>query len=325
MRKLFWCGLAAGVLAFGSLFTATYYAYREPDSVVGHCITTAANASVAVQPVTELASMVAQASRLARNTQETAGVAGCNEECIPEDPKPIAPEPVTIAVVEKPAHDVEPEAAPIVIHEDDPLPEANEEQAVPATIEITGLPNSPDNVCPMVMPYCTDDDEQSAVKRVMPYAEDDGVKPAAAIEESEDNAFKEWMKLIEGSDQSEKDGAAEELPAPKEEPSAEELPVPKEEPSAEPKCQEDSRIHEHYSGCPSMTCPYTGKSYPSHAPSMKRGKEESSEEPALHHRVRKHPGKGCKGEDDCPHPEGVDTMEYRPSDGGLNEYGPGPM
>jgi hypothetical protein len=182
---------------------------------------------------------------------------------------------------------------------------------------MVGLPNGaevPDAVCPMVMPYCTDDEEQAAAKRVMPYAEDDGVKPATAIEESEDNAFKAWMKLIEGSDQAEKDGPAEVLPA------------PTEEPSTEPKCQEDSRIHEHYSGCPSMTCPYTGKSYPSHAPSTKKsGKEESSEEPALPGRIRKHSGKGRKSEDSRPHTEGVDTMEYRPSDGGLNEYGPGPL
>src|SRR5215472_14397401 len=67
MRKLFWCGSAAGVLALGSLFTATYYAYCEPDSFVSRCITTAANASLAVQPVTGLASMVAQASHFAMN------------------------------------------------------------------------------------------------------------------------------------------------------------------------------------------------------------------------------------------------------------------
>jgi hypothetical protein len=312
MRKLFWCGSAAGVLALGSLFTATYYAYCEPDSVVGRCITTAANASLAVQPVTGLASMVAQASHLAMNPQETAGVAGCDEECIPEDPQPVATESVEIAVVEKPARDGEPEAAPIVIHEDDPLPPAEQSQAVPATIEIAGLPNGPDNVCPMVMPYCIDDEEQSAVKRIMPYAEDDGVKPAAATEKSEDDAFKAWTKLIEGSDQAGKDAPAEELPAPKEG-----LPT-------EQKCQEDSRIHEHYSGCPSTTCPHTGKSHPSRARTTKSGKEESSEETEHHSRLWKHLGEGRKGGNSGPNTEGVDTMEYRPSDGRL-EYGSGPM
>jgi hypothetical protein len=311
MRKLFWCGSAAGVLALGSLFGAAYFAYCEPDSVIGNCIATAANTSIAMQPVTGLVTMVAQVSRHAMDSEETAGRAGSHEECIPADPQPIAPEAVAIC----PDQNKEPEAAPIVIHEDDPMPPENEGQAVPATIEIVGLPNGgdvPDNVCPMVMPYCADD-EQPAVKPVMPYAEDEAKKPVAAAEESEDKAFKEWMKLFEGSGKDGKDSTAEELPA------------PKEEASDESKCQEDSRIHEHYSGCPSMTCPYTGKSYPSCAPSTKPGKEESSEVPTPKTHGKKHSDKGGKSEDGIRRTEGLDTMEYRSSDGGLDEFGPGPM
>jgi hypothetical protein len=310
MRKLFWCCSAAGVLALGSLFAAAYYAYCEPDSAVGLCITTAANASVAVQPVSGLVSMVARASYHVINPQETA--AASNEECIPEDPKPVAAEPVEIVRVEKRGLDVEPEAPPIVIPEEDPMPQEHEEWIVPATIEISDLPNGPDSVCPMVMPYCSDGDEQAASKPVMPSTEDDDKKPATASEDSEDGEFKAWMKLFEGTDQAgkKKDGPAEELPP------------PTEEPSAEPKCQEDSHIHEQYPGCPCTTCPYTGKSYPSCAPAKKSGKEESSEEPVHHHRSLKRSG---KDEDIRPRTEGVDTMEYRPSDGGLNEYGRGPL
>ncbi|HEY7153926.1 MAG TPA: hypothetical protein VH575_08185 [Gemmataceae bacterium] len=311
MRKLFWCCSAAGVLALGSLFTAAYYAYREPDSVVGLCITTTTNASVAVQPVSGLISMVARASHHLINPRETASVAGPNDECVPEDPKPVAAEPVEIVRVETRGWDVETEAPPIIIPEDDPMPPEHEQWIVPATIELSGLSNGADIVCPMVMPYCSDGDEQAANKPVMPYTEDDDKKPATASEDSEDSEFKEWSKFFEGADQADekKDGPAEELPS------------PTEEPSAEPKCQEDSHIHEHYPGCPCTTCPYTGKSYPC-TPAKKSGKEESSEEPVHHHRSLKHSG---KDEDILPHPAGVDTMEYRPSDGALNEYGRGPL
>jgi hypothetical protein len=313
MRKLLWCCSAAGVLALGGMFSATYYGYCYPDSTVGRCITTAATASIAMQPVSSLASMMARASHLAMNPHETAAAVGGNEECIPEDPQPVAPEEIEPRIAQEAGNDFQAEGAPIVIHEDEPLPQDVEPQ-VPATVDITGLkngPDGPDNVCPLVMPYCTDDDEQPAVKPVMPFAEEDEQKPAAT-EESEDKGFKEWMKLFEGSGQENKSSPAEVLP------------LPQEEPQSEPKCQEDVHLHEHYSGCPRTTCPYTGKSYPSCPPATKSGKEESSEEPPLPHRVKKHSLKE-KSKDSCPHTEGVDTMEYRPSDGGLNEYGPGPL
>lgn len=314
MRKLFWGCSAASVLALGGMFSATYYGYCYPDSTVGRCLTAAASASVALQPVSSLASMVARASHHAMNPQETAAVAGGDEECIPEDPQPIAPEANEAGVAQVAGIDIGANGDPIVIREDEPLTQDVEPQA-PATIDIGGLQNGsdvPDNVCPLVMPYCTDDDEQPAAKPVMPLAEDDA-KPAAG-EESEDKGFKEWMKLFAGSDKESKSSPVEELPA------------PQEEPQSEPKCQEDIHIHEHYSGCPhTTTCPYTGKSYPSCPPATKTGKEESSEEPVIHHRVKKHSLKGEKSKNGCPHTEGVDTMEYRPSDGGLNEYGRGPL
>jgi hypothetical protein len=313
MRKLLWCCSAAGLLAVGGMFSATYYGYCNPDSTVGRCLTTAASTSLAMQPVSSLAAMAARAGQHAVNPQETAAAVGGNEECIPEDPQPVAEKEIEILAAQEQGSDVQPEAAPIVIHDEEPL-QPDEQPQVPATADISGLhngPDVPDNVCPLVMPYCTDDDnEQPAVKPVMPLVQEDEQKPTA--EESEDKNFKEWMKLFEGAGKEKKSSSAEALPA------------PREEPRTEPKCQEDIHLHEHYSGCPHTTCPYTGKSYPSSAPAVKSGKEESSEEPPIHHRVRKHLGKD-KDKNGCPHTEGVDTMEYRPSDGGLNEYGRGPL
>jgi hypothetical protein len=113
-----------------------------------------------------------------------------------------------------------------------------------------------------------------------------------------------------------------------------------EKPTAEPKCQEDNHMHEHYPGCPSTTCPYTGKSYPSSKSNKKPEKsieplhkkvwdlEEASEVPPempKEHGKKPAPGKECEGKNTCPRTQGVDTMEYRRSDGGLNEYGREPF
>jgi hypothetical protein len=59
-------------------------------------------------------------------------------------------------------------------------------------------------------------------------------------------------------------------------------------------------------------------------PTKRPGKDECSEEVGPKRHKANYPGK-CGRSEECPkHPE-VDTMEYRRSDGGLNEYGPGPF
>lgn len=313
MRKLFWCCSAAGALALGSVSVVGYYAYRAPNSTLGRCIRTAASSSIAVQPLAELATVAAQIGDRVVDSQEAAETADAGNESIPGDPQPLEEKTVEIASA---AGDIDANSppAPIVIPEDEPMPPDSEGGIVPATIELSAVPSGADNVCPMVMPYCSDDDQQAPAKLVMPYAEDDTSNAAMAGDDSENSEFKAWKKLFDQAEQSgkEDDNAA-----------TEELPMPTEEPSAEPKCQEDNHIHEQYPGCPPTTiCPYTGKSYPTHEGEPKMGKEESSEEPIHHHRSLKRSEK--HGEVPLP-TEGVDTMEYRPSDGGLNEYGRGPL
>jgi hypothetical protein len=312
MRKLLWCCSAAGVLAAGSLFAAVYFACRCPDSTLGRFVYTAATVTYTLQPVRGLASMVERANE-ATVAMTPAASAGSVEECIPADPQPIEPEPASTAVAavdEMPVEKPEPEPAPIVIHEDEPMPRAEVVEAPPSTIDIAGLQGQemPDSACPMVMPYCVDDDEL-APRPSMPYADADK-KQADGSEPSEDDAFKAWMKLFDESGKGEKTPAGEELPA------------PHEEPGSASKCEEDIHRHEQYPGCPYVTCPYTGKSYPSRAPMKKAGKEESSEEPPVPAHT---PRQGRGGKDERPRTQGVDTMEYRPSDGGLNEYGRGPL
>jgi hypothetical protein len=312
MRKLFWCCSAAGGLAIGGLFSTAYLACRYPDSIVGRGLSAAASTSIVMQPVTGFATMVAKIAHQTANPQETACTPGSTEECVPDDPQPIEAEPAKNGVLEFSAAEAKGDPAPIVINEDDPMPRVNEVEALPSTIELAGAPKEQaGNACPMFMPYCTDEDEPAA-KPKMPYAEGEHKKQAGDSEESDDSAIKAWMKLLGAEGQESKSP-----------PTEEELPAPTEEPQAEPKCQEDSHLHEHYSGCPHTTCPYTGKSYPSCAPSRKSGQEEVSEEPPApptHHHKKTH-----KGKEKTPSPAGVDTMEYRPSDGGLNEYGSGPL
>jgi hypothetical protein len=312
MRKLLWCCSAVGVLAAGGLFSAVYFACRCPDSTLGRFVYAAATVTYTLQPIHSLASMVDRANEATvAVSQDT--LAGSVEECIPPDPQPVAPEPapqIVAAVDEMPMEKPEPEPAPIIIHEDEPMPRAEVLEAPPSTIDIAGLQGQemPDSACPMVMPYCVDDDEP-APRPNMPYAEADK-KQADGSDVSEDDAFKAWMKLFDEKGKGEKTTTGEELPA------------PHEEPGPASKCEEDIHRHEQYPGCPYVTCPYTGKSYPSRAPMKKAGKEESSEEAP----PPKHSPRHDRGEKEGhPRTQGVDTMEYRPSDGGLNEYGRGPL
>jgi hypothetical protein len=91
-------------------------------------------------------------------------------------------------------------------------------------------------------------------------------------------------------------------------------------------CREDPRRHDDYSGCPcpnaARTVPVSGKrGAPVDKGADTCGKPSAKDGPQMY--KAHHPGDWKKREEDCPrHPE-VDTMEYRRTDGGLNEYGRG--
>lgn len=298
MRKVIWCCLAAGMLAAGSFLSLAFYACRCPESVVGRSMQVIAEASVAMQPLNGLTSMAAR-------TNQANETAPRLDECVPDDPQPVALERKKDEFLTQ-MHEVELDAAPIVIHEDEAPPletivlnERNFETADMQGQEI------PPKACPTVMPYCRDEDEPATPPK-MPRAD--------AGAEMEHSVFKAWVELFaEGN--KEKTPEVEELPPPKEE-----------EPQEEPKCEEDRHLHEQYPGCPRTTCPYTRKERSEkyyqrfwgelESQLKQKGSEESSEEPP-------HSGKDRKGKEQCPRTKGVDTMEYRKSDAGLDEYGPG--
>lgn len=312
MRKVIWCCAAAGMMTTGSVLALAYYACRCPDSLVGRSMYVIAQVAFAMQPMSGLTSMAVR-------TSHDHTLALPIEESVFDDPQPVAAERKADEEVRArkeeefltARHEVEPDAAPIVINEDDPMPR---EQPELKDIEIQVKANNtgsldfgmhdmpgrevPPKGCPIVMPYCHDDDEETPKM------------PRAEGEESEPSVFKAWVDLFaEGKDKI---------------PDVEELPPPKEEgPQGEPKCQEDRHLHEHYPGCPRTTSPYPSKDEMEQyfkriwnlgSQLKKKGGEESSEEPP--HSEKK---------ETCPRTKGVDTMEYRKSDAAPGEFGPGPV
>lgn len=316
MRKLIWCCSAAGLLATGSFLSLAYYACHCPDSLVGQSMQVIAEASVAMQPLSGLTSMAVRTNQANAQANETAAPI---DERIPDDPQPVA----SVRKEEGFINHIDAEdAAPIVIGEDDPMPGEEVAPFGAAPIEMAGMEGQevPPKGSPLVMPHCEDDEDEPALPPKMPHAD-----AGDSSKETEHNVFKAWMELFE-EDADTQSPTVEELPAPKEE-----------EPQTEPKCQEDIHRHEHYSGCPRTTCPYSGKNHTEPPPAAtylpynfnnrskvkKKGSEESSEEPP-HPKKKPHPSNECKDKEECPRTKGVDTMEYRKSDGGLDEYGPGP-
>jgi hypothetical protein len=289
MRKLFWCCTAAGVLAAGGVCAVARYACC-PESLVYR---SAAAVAALMHPLAGLG--LTAAGRCARGpaAEETATRAGLDED----DDVPGEPTPAPIVIREEgPAVE---ESEPPQAQDHCTEPGATGTLCPPATVEQTPP-------CPMTMPYCTDEEARPAAVPVMPQADESPLAREAKT------LFQFWVDAFGNA---------------KEETGGEETAEPARADGA-PNCQEDAHYHEHYSGCPytgyhlpSQRCPVT----PARAvPGKRQGEDECSEEPAPKKHKAHYPGKCGKGEE-CPKHPDVDTMEYRRSDGGLNEYGPGPF
>jgi hypothetical protein len=328
MCKLFWCCTAGAVAVAGGLFLAADHASRHPDSVVGRCVVTGSEVVMLLNPF-GAGSRAAEQVRHAWHSEggaESEALAGSAEECIPDDPTPVdrepAPEPeperqgvagepaAVGGAIEMPGQGPCRSAAPIVIAEEDPEPAAQAQgEAVlppPATI---GLP--PAEPCPMAMPYCTDDD---TTPKPMPYAHEDDKDPAAGEPGMGHGAWKFWMGLF-GSNAVETKSTVG--PSEACEP-RELLPAP----ACEEGCPHDQ-------GCPRKKGCTRGACTKPAPHTEKPVKDEAGAEPAATPKKdtkvhRRSPEGGDRGEDYPMHPE-IDTMEFRPSDGRLDEYGPGPL
>jgi hypothetical protein len=192
-------------------------------------------------------------------------------------------------------------AAPIVIRDEEapaePVPCPDNTDAthpmnlpdVNAAVAAAPPVDEPASVCPMIMPYCTDDVDAHCVVPRMPQAD-------------------ESVPLMCGCRQ----GTAESCDLP--------------EHLDRPACQEDAHYHDQYPGMPYAGPAPKPASHAKQKPAAVPGQEECPVPDPAAPRLHKahYPGKRFDCEE-CPaHPE-VDTMEYRKSDGGLNEYGPGQL
>lgn len=259
MRKLFWCWAAGGV------FAATgWYLGHQAGCCEGMALQSVNSASTAnvVKPLFEMSSYTVN-----------------GQPCSTPTTAPSGPAPIVIHEEEPPVAEVCEARTGVAV-----MPDASGATAIvpPAIIDTvtpvkTEEPQTPP--CPMVMPYCTDDDVPEASAPRMRYA-DEGVTQAPGIPP----LYSEW----------------------------EELPMPTTEAGS---AEEAEPVHfEHFPGCPyARPCPKT--------PSKSGGTGETSE-PVL---PKKHKTRYHSTSDDATRQQGIDTMEYRRSDGGLNEYGPGPF
>jgi hypothetical protein len=285
MAKQFWCWAAGVVLAGGSVYWSAYHACCKHYT-----------AGETPRPNQPACGETTRCPCRARPAE------------FPGQPGASAAEqvsgPVTCA---EHAPDYTP--PPIVIREDEP-PVAEPSELggaaawpVDAATGVARMPHAdgavpqeqvpdPAPLAAPTMPYCTDN--ATAVPH-MPPADEDETRATPAY------AWSEFLKACGAST------GASVVPQPARE---------------RTDCQEDVHYHDHYSGCPytgpgEAVPPAAGKK-PWHAP----GGDDCCPSP-LRRNARPRTGKpGPKqGAEDCPrHPE-VDTMEYRPSDGGLNEYG----
>lgn len=319
MRKVFWCCTAAAVLAAGSVYLAAKHIDRHPYEALGSIIGGAASGSCPSTP---------------------------SEEPLPPEPTQVDPSPaaeapamtgtVVVRGEDNPTYDfaIGESSVPMPTCQDSAAGEEIKAKGGTATSDASSLPGSvgmaPMNPCPTIMPYCPDDSE--AGSRRMPYADEE------QCEESCESLIGIWLGIVEHEQLS----SDAEMPMSTEEP-MDAAPAGEEMPANN--CSEDHHYHQQY-----PSCPYTGRCYPPTyvpCPSVpdpepkktdsdkKAGEKydsnaigdrldgtEKEKEP-----VREMPKmKGASEEQELPPPlTDLDTMEFRPSDAGLQRFIPGPL
>jgi hypothetical protein len=301
MRKLFWGCTAASVAFVGGVWCAAHYSTKHRESLLGRFLTGANQVAGTIQPPSSLRGAVV--------VTEDNGLGGAlvGADGLPADPTPEPGDehaPTVDPAIEAPA------APPaIVIPEQEPAaPGALIGGAIGAAAGgCTGAASSPDGPCehqivppcsPTAMPYCG---EEEAEPLRMPTLCEEG-------EESEDGCCADdctWWGLWSGFKK-----MFEAQP----------------EASAAPMAPGCPSSHYHHT----PVCPYTGRCQPPTCDppakaDEKPGAEEPSE-PGLSRLLRKaHRYRSLQEIEDTPvHPE-VDTMDFRPCDRSLTDYGPGPL
>jgi hypothetical protein len=322
MRKMFWGFGICGAMLTAAVVASANHAARHPNSFIGRVMHGASYAASKLNPAAGFGPVLASLKKKDMPAEEVEG--------IPDDPVPIDDASARESVNTLPAV-----TAAIVIPDDDQVspvePRSEVESNAFRQIDDVIVIETP---APAIMPFCHDEEECEVLP--MPMIEEE-----CAEEEMPTVCISSDAGLV-GSIIFE--SPIEEGPKPREELS-EEGPKPREEPSEEPapesiptapngdECREDPHRHHHHSGCP-----YTGRSYgptggcprgPScDPPKPATGDEESSESEEIESasksalkKIRQY--KSRKPIDFEPTFPSVDTMEMRPSDRQLYDYGPG--
>jgi hypothetical protein len=356
MRKLFWSCFAGGVLLVAAVFTTAHLAVRHPDSIVGKTMYGASQVAFALNPFTTFGPGLAHVKskkpapvHIEGDGEEPAEIGdfhGLGQPIVVAEPAPAAP----ILI---------PEDEPMIPPADMPI--GQEGPAVEPDPFLAGTECPPSEVVlppPMDMPYCHDEETcedsvkapcqkhcgRGCHKECSKDCHETCEQPSLPCGAEEELLH---MPRIAGEDEEQEEG--DETPCPfgcdrlmkmfekmlKEESCPKcEQPVGSpegEKPAQTPDCREDAHRHHHYNGCP-----YTGRTYPPSCPSMPsckpsaapmpkaNGSEEGSEDGSKQAIKKMRRIENRAGECSPAHPE-VDTMEYRPSDRPLYDYGHGPL
>jgi hypothetical protein len=200
-------------------------------------------------------------------------------------------------------------------HEGHTLPSTREMPGTQADADI-GEPAQesvavPVQTAPPPMPYCVDEE---TAPRPMPYAADGGEEPAETHEKEKlQDAWRFWKGLFWTD-------------APRKAVSAPSRNTPADSKGTS-SCREGRPDHEQAPACPctGSTHTPTPRACKRRPPVRDSGEEESEEPPSQTKPCQPHLFQDAEGEEESPaHPE-VDTMEFRPSDAHLSDWGPGPF
>jgi hypothetical protein len=300
MRKLFWCCMTCGLLLVGSVVSTAHFAAHHPASLIGRVLYGVSYAAATINPVSGIGPLLAQA-RITDPAAMEAGEPAPFEE-LPSDPEPVpadalAPtpgeDPVSAPAEPGPIQVPEADSAPIVIREEEgqgsvhmPMPETINRVNHLGSLHVdVEFPPSVEGIAPSVMPYCEDKVESEPLP--MPLVEPELLPMPGEVLNQDLGCM----------------GLGKE---PTRQPTmlpAESEPLP--------------------DGCPcNGRCPHS--CLPCKSGIVPAGGEEESEPSETTVRRKAKVFKHHKDPEGVQHPE-IDTMEYRPSDGSLSDYGPAPL
>lgn len=318
MRKLLWLGAAA---LFSGLCGFCYVASEYPGSGISQATKSMVALSYQVNPLARLVSRApSQGNTLAKGAAATA-----EENIAPPEPRPISPHLAQDSRSIDPGRPAsEGERISIQFHADRTVARKNSEppstplapSALPSLEKTTQTVAIFEETAPRVMPHATDEDENSDVitQSIRPEKTDYVGQSTAHYSDLKTHSSKKPSASLPGS------GTA---------------------PITAAQMEQSVPFHDYHAQM--MVCPYTGRclemprseSTGSENKSVDPGSSEESEmewigppqeepESPPHHTSHKMSIPGSHLESDPSHPM-IDTMEYRPGDGNLGEYKPGPI